>query len=72
MQEFSLLHVVQTGCGGPPNRLSNGYRRLFLRGVKRQEREADHSLPTSAEVQKTWIYTYVFTKFTLIFTFTGL
>jgi hypothetical protein len=26
-------------------------------GVKRQEREADHSSPTSAEVKKIWIYT---------------
>jgi hypothetical protein len=33
-------------------------------GVKRQEREADYSLPTGADVKKTWIYTstppYVF------------
>jgi hypothetical protein len=33
-------------------------------GVKRQEREADHSLSPSAEVKKMWIYTstplYVF------------
>jgi hypothetical protein len=33
-------------------------------GVKRQGREADHSLPTSAEIKKMWIYTstppYVF------------
>jgi hypothetical protein len=27
-------------------------------GVKRQGREADHSLPTSAEVKNPWIYTY--------------
>jgi hypothetical protein len=26
-------------------------------GVKRQKHEADHSLPASAEVKKTWIYT---------------
>jgi hypothetical protein len=26
-------------------------------GVKRQEREADHSPPISAEVKKMWIYT---------------
>jgi hypothetical protein len=26
-------------------------------GLKRQGREADHSLPTSAEVKRTWIYT---------------
>jgi hypothetical protein len=28
-------------------------------GVKRQGREADHSPPSSAEVKKTWIYTYI-------------
>jgi hypothetical protein len=35
-----------------------------LAGVKLQGREADHSLPTSAEVKKMWMYTstapYVF------------
>jgi hypothetical protein len=30
---------------------------LFHRGVKRQGREADYSPPTSAEVEKPWIYT---------------
>jgi hypothetical protein len=29
----------------------------WVLGVKRQEHEADHSPPTSAEVNKTWIYT---------------
>jgi hypothetical protein len=28
-------------------------------GVKRPGREADHSLPTSAEVKKIWIYTSI-------------
>jgi hypothetical protein len=28
-------------------------------GVKRLEREADHSPPTSAEVKKKWIYTSI-------------
>jgi hypothetical protein len=36
----------------------------WLQGVKRPGREADHSPPTSAEVENTWIYTctlpYVF------------
>jgi hypothetical protein len=41
---------------GPSNLLSNGYRGLSL-GVKRPGREADHSLPASAEVKKMWIYT---------------
>jgi hypothetical protein len=36
--------------------LSNGYRGS-LPGIKRPEREADHSPPASAEVKETWIYT---------------
>jgi hypothetical protein len=28
-------------------------------GIKRQGREVDHSLPTSAEVKKMWIYTSI-------------
>jgi hypothetical protein len=48
---------------GPPNLLSNGYRRLFP-SVNHPGREADHSPPASAEVKKIWIYTpippYVF------------
>jgi hypothetical protein len=42
---------------GPPNFLPNGYRGLFLRGVKRPSREADHSPPSRAEIIKKWIYT---------------
>jgi hypothetical protein len=42
---------------GPSNLLSNGYRALFLWGVKRPWREADHLPPTSAEVKKMRIYT---------------
>jgi hypothetical protein len=46
-----------------PTSYKNGYQGLFP-GVKRQVREADHSPPTSAEVEKMWIYTstppYVF------------
>jgi hypothetical protein len=38
---------------GPPNLLSNGYRRAFSPRLKLQGSEADHSLPTSAEVKKT-------------------
>jgi hypothetical protein len=49
-QEFSLLHVVQTG---PPSLLSKGYRL----GVMRQGREADNSPLASAEDKKMWIYT---------------
>jgi hypothetical protein len=36
---------------GPTTLLSNGYREIFPRGVKRQERETDHSLPSCAEVK---------------------
>jgi hypothetical protein len=44
---------VQTGSGAHPASYPMGT------GVKRQGREADHSLPTSAEVKKTWIYTSI-------------
>jgi hypothetical protein len=37
---------------GPPNLLSNGYRGLFSRGLKRQGSEADHSLPRNEESKK--------------------
>jgi hypothetical protein len=38
--------------------LSSRYRgRVLSPGVKRPGGEADHSSPTSAEVNKTWIYT---------------
>jgi hypothetical protein len=56
IQEFSLLHVVQTGSGVHPTSypMSKG---AFSLGVKRPRREADHSPPDSAEVRKMWIYT---------------
>jgi hypothetical protein len=63
VKEFSLLYVVQTGPGAHPASYPMGIGALSL-GVKRSGREADHSLPTGAEVEKTWIYTatptYVF------------
>jgi hypothetical protein len=37
---------------GPPGLITNGYCRLFPRGVKRQRHEADQSPPSSAEVKK--------------------
>jgi hypothetical protein len=43
---------------GPPNLLLNGYGGgggSFQR-IKRKGREVDYSSPTSAEVNKTWIY----------------
>jgi hypothetical protein len=56
-QEFSLLHVVQTDSGVHPASYPMGTGSSFPRGVKRQEHEADHSPPASAEVKKMWIYT---------------
>jgi hypothetical protein len=62
-KKFSFLHIVQTGSGVHPTSYKIGTGGSFP-GVKRQGREADHSLPTSAEVKKMWIYTstppYVF------------
>jgi hypothetical protein len=63
VKKFSLLHIVQTRSGVHPTsyKMRTG---ALSRGVKWQGREADHSLPTSAEVKKMWIYTstppYVF------------
>jgi hypothetical protein len=39
---------------GPPSLLSNEYRSLFPRGIKRPGREADNSPPITAEVKKMW------------------
>jgi hypothetical protein len=53
----------QTGSGVHSTSYKMGIGGSFP-GVKRQEREADHSPRTSAEVKKTWVYTstppYVF------------
>jgi hypothetical protein len=44
---------------GSPSLLSNGYGGgAYFHGVKPPGRGTDHSPPTSAEVKKTWIYTY--------------
>jgi hypothetical protein len=50
-QEFSILHVVQTDSGGHPTSYPLGTGALSP-GVKRLGREADHSAPTSAKVEK--------------------
>jgi hypothetical protein len=62
-QEFSLPHVVQTGSGAHPASYSMGTEGSFLGG----QAAGAWSWPltsTSAEVNKTWIYTsnppYVF------------
>jgi hypothetical protein len=58
-----LFQCFQTGSGAHPASYPMGTGALSP-GVKRPGREADHSPPTSAEVNKTWIYTstppYVF------------
>jgi hypothetical protein len=65
LSQFSIpaLHIVQTGSRVHSTSYPMGTGVSFP-GVKRQEREADHSHPTSAEVKKMWIYTctplYVF------------
>jgi hypothetical protein len=53
---FSLHHRVQNGSGAHPASCPMGTRGSFP-GVKRPEREADHSLPSSAEV-KEWAELY--------------
>jgi hypothetical protein len=44
---------------GSPILLPNGCPGAVSSSVKRQRREADHSPPTSAEVNKMWIYTAI-------------
>jgi hypothetical protein len=59
---FSISSRLALGSTQPPIK--------WVPGVKRQEREADHSPPTSAEIKKVWIYTstplYVFMAYCLI------
>jgi hypothetical protein len=58
---FSMSSRLALGSTQPPIKMGTGGS---FPGVKRQGRGADHSPPTSAEVQKMWIYTstppYVF------------
>jgi hypothetical protein len=50
-KDFSSILCVQTGSGGPPSLLYNGYRGILSPEVKaRPGRDADHSVPSSAEV----------------------
>jgi hypothetical protein len=53
-KKISLLQLIQTGSGVHPAFYKMGTGGSFP-GVKRQGRESDHSLPTSAEVKKMWI-----------------
>jgi hypothetical protein len=75
---FSLHHRIQNGSGAHPASYPMGTRGFSL-GVKRPERKADHSPPSSAEVKNAWSYTstpqYVFMAWCLVkqrdnFTFT--
>jgi hypothetical protein len=52
----NFLNVVQAGSGAHQASYLMGTEGFFP-GVKRPERETDHSPPTSAEVRKMWIYT---------------
>jgi hypothetical protein len=53
VEEFSPLHLVQTGSG--VHQMGTGG--FLYPGIKRPEREADHSPAASSEVKKMWIYT---------------
>jgi hypothetical protein len=46
---------LQTGPGGPPSLLYNGYR-VFSGGKVRPGRAADHSQPSSVEALEEWRY----------------
>jgi hypothetical protein len=48
---FSLRHRVQAGSGAHPASYAMGIGALSL-GIKRPGREADHSLPSSAEAKE--------------------
>jgi hypothetical protein len=68
-QEFSVLHVIQTGSWVHPTSYPMGTGGSFP-GGKRPGREADHLPLASAEVKKMWIYTstppYTFMAYCLI------
>jgi hypothetical protein len=60
-----LVPVGSIIFGFRPNRLwgplifiFNGYLGALSQEIKRQEREADHSPPTNAEIRKKWIFTF--------------
>jgi hypothetical protein len=56
IQEFSFLHVYQTGSVVHPASYPVETGSLFLE-VKWPGREAEHPPPASVVVKKTWIYT---------------
>jgi len=56
MMGFSLRHRAQTGAGTQPTS-STTSTGCSYHGEKPPAREADHSLPSSAEVKNAWSYT---------------
>jgi hypothetical protein len=54
-QEFFLLHSVQAGSGVYPTSYPMGTGGFFPGG---KAAGADNSLPTSAKVKQTWVYTF--------------
>jgi hypothetical protein len=57
MEFFSLNHHVETGSGAYLASCLLGIDGLFPSEVKRPRREANHSLPSSAEVNNAGTYT---------------
>jgi hypothetical protein len=55
---FSLHHRIQNGSGAHPTSYPMDTGVSFLGGGKVTGRKADHSAPTSAEVNNAWSYTF--------------
>jgi hypothetical protein len=55
-QEFSLLHVAETGSGAHPASYTIGNGALSP-GLKRPVSEAGFSPISRAKVKETWVYT---------------
>jgi len=56
-RDFSLRHRIQTVSEALPGSYLRGTGDSFPRRVKQAGREADQSLPSSAEVKNAWSYT---------------
>jgi hypothetical protein len=56
-QDFSPLHVFQTGSGAHPASYPMDTGGALFLGIKRPERETDHSPSASVEIRNTWVYT---------------
>jgi hypothetical protein len=53
MNNFPHFSMSSRPALGPPSLIYKLYKGLFLKGVKRPGRKAEHSPPISAEVKKT-------------------